>query len=50
MAEFRMSDKECPKCGHLLMAPMPAGEPGDDSYYCEGCGTPWSLDLTREKL
>lgn len=29
------------------MAPEPLGRPGDDSWYCEGCGTAWSLDLTR---
>lgn len=42
--------KVCPKCGQDLVAPNPPGEPGDDSYYCEHCGTPWSLDLSREVL
>lgn len=32
-------------CGHLLMAPMPTGEPGDDSHDCEGCGRAWSTCL-----
>lgn len=40
----------CPHCGHDLMPPEPEGTPGDDSYYCEGCGKPWSLDLSRELL
>jgi len=35
---------QCPTCGHNLMAPAPAGHPGDDSYYCEGCGKAWALD------
>lgn len=38
---------KCPECGHELMPPAPAGEPGDDSHYCEGCGAAWSLDLSR---
>lgn len=42
----------CPAdgCDHLLMHPEPKGYPGDDSFYCQGCGRPWSLDLKRELL
>lgn len=40
----------CPGCAHELMAPAPKGQPGDDSYYCEGCGQAWSLDLARKVL
>lgn len=40
----------CRECGHELMAPSPAGEAGDDSWYCEGCGTAWSLDLSRKVM
>lgn len=43
-------DEHCPDCGHALMAPEPAGEPGVDSFYCEGCGQAWSLDLSRRVL
>jgi hypothetical protein len=46
----QMNVKACPRCGQELMAPNPIGEPGDDSYYCEHCGTPWSLDLSKEML
>lgn len=35
----------CPDCGHGLMEPAQAGTPGDDSYYCEGCGRAWDIDL-----
>ena len=38
---FAISDKACPACTALLMAPMPIGEPGDDTYYCEACGRDW---------
>ena len=41
--------RQCPECDHDLMPPGPAGQPGDDSYYCEGCGRAWSLDLQRVK-
>lgn len=34
---------KCGECGHVLMAPMPAGTPGDDTYYCEGCGRDWRI-------
>jgi predicted RNA-binding Zn-ribbon protein involved in translation (DUF1610 family) len=40
----------CPSCGHELMAPTEVGEPGDNSYYCEGCGRAWTLDLKRQTL
>lgn len=33
---------KCPECAHDLMAPAPDGEPGDDTWYCEGCGRPWN--------
>lgn len=37
----------CPAdtCSHELEAPSPKGQAGDDSYYCEGCGRAWSLDV-----
>lgn len=42
--------KSCPDCGHDLMPPSPVGEAGDDSWYCEGCGAAWSLDLSRRVM
>lgn len=36
---------KCPDCHHDLMDPAPVGQPGDDSFYCEGCGKAWSLNL-----
>jgi hypothetical protein len=37
-------DREGEVCGELMMAPAPAGEPGDDSYYCAHCGLVTRLD------
>ena len=44
MSNNTTAPKQCPDCGHDLTDPAPAGEAGDDSYYCEGCGKAWSLD------
>jgi hypothetical protein len=40
----------CAACGHELMPPTEPGQPGDDSYYCEGCGLAWDLDLREVVL
>lgn len=42
--------KQCPECGHELLPPEPKGTPGDDTWYCEGCGAAWMLDLQRRAL
>jgi hypothetical protein len=35
------ADRECWVCGTQLIPPNPPGEPGDDTWYCPGCGRPW---------
>lgn len=60
-AEYRVIDRRtgatlhrrtpaCPGCDTALMGPAPAGQPGDDSFYCEGCGSAWSLTELRPVL
>ncbi len=29
---------KCPECQAVMMDPTPQGTPGDETYYCDGCG------------
>lgn len=47
---YMTTTKICLKsdCDRELMDPSPVGEAGDDSYYCEGCGSAWNIEAVEK--